>query len=268
MPCDLTRIAGIAKTHRLAVVEDAACAIGSEILSGGRWEKVGKPHGDVACFSFHPRKVISTGDGGMLTTANPEWDRRFRLLRQHSMDLPDTVRHAARYVVFESYPEVGYNYRMTDIQAAIGREQLKRLPESLERRRSLAHSYRMMLAGIEGLGLPLEPEWARSNWQSFCIRIPVEFPQKEVMQALLDSGIATRRGIMCAHRERAYADGWRCGVPGCPGKMGCGHLTESEAAQDHAIILPLFHDIDEAQQKRVVAALANYLRARSRKVVM
>ncbi len=132
MPCDLAGILQAAGRHALPVVEDAACAIGSEVLWDGRWEKIGKPHGDVACFSFHPRKVISTGDGGMLTTANADWDRQFRLLRQHGMSVPDTVRHGSREVIFESYPMLGFNYRMTDIQAAVGREQLKRLPEIVE----------------------------------------------------------------------------------------------------------------------------------------
>src|SRR6266853_2013772 len=126
MPCDLAAIVAIGRKHQLTVIEDAACAIGSEILWQGRWEKIGRPHGDIACFSFHPRKVMTTGDGGMLTTANPEFDRQFRLWRQHGMSVPDTVRHGAREVVFESYPVAGYNYRLTDIQAAIGREQLKR----------------------------------------------------------------------------------------------------------------------------------------------
>ena len=131
MPCDLAAIIDIAQRHGLPVIEDAACAIGSEIMWQGRWEKVGKPHGDIACFSFHPRKVLSTGDGGMITTANSEWDAKFRLLRQHAMSVPDTVRHGAREVIFESYPILGYNYRMTDIQAAVGREQLKPPPITL-----------------------------------------------------------------------------------------------------------------------------------------
>jgi len=123
MPCDLGRILDIAGRRGLPVIEDAACAIGSEILWSNHWERIGRPHGDVACFSFHPRKVISTGDGGMLTTRNSEWDRKFRLLRQHAMSIPDTVRHGASQVIFESYPTLGYNYRLTDIQAAVGREQ-------------------------------------------------------------------------------------------------------------------------------------------------
>jgi len=241
------------------VVEDAACATGSEILWNGQWEKIGKPHGDIACFSFHPRKVVTTGDGGMITTSNPEWDRQFRLWRHHGMSVPDTVRHGAKQVIFEPYPELGYNYRMTDIQAAVGREQLKRLPEFVARRRALVQRYRELLADIPGLVLPVEPEWARSNWQSFCVRLPEGCDQRQVMQRMLDAGISTRRGVMCAHREPAYAkEPWSCGVgPGdcdCPPGT-CARLRESEKAQDQAIILPLFHEMTEAEQDMVVAAL-------------
>ena len=116
-------------------VEDAACALGREIRIGRTWERVGRPHGDVACFSFHPRKVISMGEGGLVTTRHAAWDERLRLLRQHGMSVPDTVRHASSRVTFEAYPLVGFNYRMTDLQAAIGREQLKRLPGIVRRRR-------------------------------------------------------------------------------------------------------------------------------------
>jgi dTDP-4-amino-4,6-dideoxygalactose transaminase len=154
MPCDLAAIIDIAHRHKLPVVEDAACAIGSEILWQGQWEKIGKPHGDIACFSFHPRKIMSTGDGGMITTANAQWDATFRLLRQHAMSVPDTVRHGANQVIFESYGTLGYNYRMTDIQAAVGREQLKRLPQIFEKRRELGDRYGSLLAAIPGLDLP------------------------------------------------------------------------------------------------------------------
>src|SRR5690606_2541029 len=129
LPCDLAAILAIAAEHHLPVVEDSACAAGSEIRWQGNWERIGKPHGAVACFSFHPRKVITTGDGGMLTTNDPELDRQFRLLRQHGMSVPDTQRHAARQVIFEEYPLVGFNYRMTDVQGAMGRVQLQRLPD-------------------------------------------------------------------------------------------------------------------------------------------
>jgi dTDP-4-amino-4,6-dideoxygalactose transaminase len=259
MPCELEAILAVARRHRLAVVEDAACAVGSQILWNGRWERIGRPHGDIACFSLHPRKLVSTGDGGMITTANAEWDAALRLWRQHGMSVPDTARHGSRQVIFESYPLVGYNYRLTDIQAAVGREQLKRLPDALERRRHLARRYLDGLSGIRGLRLPVEPAWARTNWQSFCVRLADHLDQKGVMQCLLDQGIASRRGVMCAHREPAYAsDGWTCRPAGrdcecAPGS--CRRLAESERAQDHGVILPLYPQMTEADQDRVIAAL-------------
>ena len=258
LPCDVKTIVDIARRHSLAVVEDAACAVGSEIRCNGSWEKIGKPHGDVACFSFHPRKLLTTGDGGMLTTSDSELDKKFRLWRQHSMSVPDTVRHKANKVIFESYPELGYNYRMTDIQAAVGREQLGRLTEIVAWRRRQVERYRNLLSNIPGLKLPEEPEWARSNWQSFCIRLPAGCDQQQVMQSMLDAGVATRRGVMCAHREMAYGHGtWSCGIASecnCPPGT-CLRLSESEKAQDHAIVLPLFHQMTDADQNKVVTAL-------------
>ena len=257
MPCDLEAILGIARKHELPVVEDAACAIGSEILSQGQWEKIGKPHADVACFSFHPRKLLTTGDGGMLTTSGAEIDRKFRLWRQHGMSVPDTVRHSSPTVVFESYPELGFNYRLTDIQGAVGREQLKRLPKALARRRELAARYHELLADIPGVILPTEPEWARTNWQSYCVRLPDSADQRQVMQTMLDEGVATRRGIMCAHLEPAYGgDGtWRCAQVGCKPGASCPNLLESERAQSSGLILPLFSQMTEEQQERVASSL-------------
>jgi perosamine synthetase len=247
MPCDMKAILAIARQHNLPVIEDAACAIGAEILWDNQWQKIGQPQGDIACFSFHPRKVITTGDGGMITTSNQRWDQQFRLLRQHSMSVPDTVRHGSKEVIFESYPSLGYNYRMTDVQAAIGREQLKKLPEIIACRRALATRYQEQLANIPGLKLPTEPAWARSNWQSFCVRLPERCDQRQVMQRLLDEGVSTRRGIMCTHREPAYQkEVWR---------MGNDHLFESEQAQDQTIILPLFQQMIEAEQDRVITTL-------------
>lgn len=245
MPCDMKAILEVAANHSIPVVEDAACAIGSEILWEGKWEKVGKPHGDIACFSFHPRKLITTGDGGMITTSNPDWDKSFRLWRQHGMSVSDSVRHDSGEVIFEDYPVLGYNYRLTDIQAAVGREQLKKLQELVKQRRCSADRYRELLGNIPGLGLPDEPSWARSNWQSYCLRLPEHSKQKEVMQYLLDRGISTRRGIMCAHREKVCAD--------IPLRFS---LSQSEQAQEQCILIPLFHGLTEEDQSRVAAALA------------
>lgn len=265
MPCDLQAILAVASRHGLKVVEDAACAIGSEIQWDGQWERIGRPRGDVACFSFHPRKVITTGDGGMLTTNSAEYDAEFRLLRQHGMSVPDTVRHGAAQVIFESYDVLGYNYRLTDIQAAVGRVQLGRLPAILERRRRLAKSYLELLADVPGLGLPVEPPWARSNWQSFCVRLPEGCDQRAVMQRMLDAGIATRRGVMCAHREPAYQrDSWLFSDQAGPQQGAgahCAALREGECAQDHCMLLPLFPQMGDEEQNAVVGALRSALEA-------
>lgn len=244
MPADLERILAIANAYQLPVIEDAACAIGSEIWWGERWERIGKPHGVIACFSFHPRKVLSTGDGGMLTTNNPEYAGQFRLLRQHGMSVNDRVRHLANQVIFEEYNVVGYNYRMTDIQAAVGREQLRRLPEIIAVRRRLADQYASLLRSIPGVGIPVEPPYARTNWQSYPIYLPEGCDQRAVMQYMLDHGIATRRGIMCAHREKPY---WR--------REGY-HLPQSEYAQDRSILLPFYPQMTADEQEYVVATLA------------
>jgi perosamine synthetase len=242
MPCDLARLLNIAQKHSLPLMEDAACAVGSEILWNGQWEKIGKPHGDAACFSFHPRKILSTGDGGMITTRHKDWDEKFRLWRQHGMSVSDTVRHSSNQVIFESYPELGFNYRMTDIQAALGREQLKRLPEIVTRRRELASLYSERLKFVTGLSIPVEPPWARSNWQSYCIGLPEGCGQIETMQALLERGISTRRGIMCAHREPVYKrQPWRS-----PSGLPC-----SERSQDRSILLPLYPQMTADEQESV-----------------
>jgi dTDP-4-amino-4,6-dideoxygalactose transaminase len=248
MPCNLPALLEVATRHGIALIEDAACAAGSEIRVNGEWQPIGRPLGEIACFSFHPRKVITTGDGGMLTTSNAAFDNAFRLLRQHGMSVPDTVRHGSPQVVFEDYLAIGYNYRLTDIQAAIGRKQLSRLPELVARRRVLAARYDELLGNIEGLLLPIEPEWARSNWQSYCVRLPDWVDQEAVMQELLDQRIATRRGIMCSHREPCYSE-----------EKPRHDLRQSELAQDHAILLPLYAQMAEEDQITVANALRTAL---------
>lgn len=251
MPCDLQRILQIARQHGLKVVEDAACATGSEILWDEQWERIGRPRADIACFSFHPRKVITTGDGGMLTTQNADYDRSFRLLRQHGMTVPDTVRHNSQSVIFETYDEVGYNYRMTDLQAAIGRVQLQRLPEIIATRRRLAALYTSLLRDIAGVVPPFEPLWARSNWQSYCITLPTHADQIQVMQSMLDNGVSTRRGVMNSHLEAAYRNQDM--------HRNAGSLARSARAQNRSIMLPLFVQMRDDEVQHVVEALGHAL---------
>jgi perosamine synthetase len=255
LPCDMASILEIATRHGLPVVEDAACAVGSEWLAGREWQRIGRPHGRVACFSFHPRKVLTTGDGGMLTTCDPDLYRKFRLLRQHGMSISDTARHAASTVVFEDYPIVGFNYRMTDIQAAVGRVQLRRLPEMLFRRVTLAERYTRALCTIAGLEPPHVPHYARPNYQSYAVRVAAEFPlgRDELMQSLLGQGISTRRGIMNAHQEGAYAE------------QETPALPHSETARDDVILLPLFEAMTRDEQHHVIEVIRELASASSRR---
>jgi perosamine synthetase len=252
MPCDLRVLTEIARKRGIPLVEDAACAIGSEVLWQDDWERIGRPHGDIACFSFHPRKLLTTGDGGMITTGSKELDAKCRLWRQHSMEVPDTVRHSSSKVIFEEYGELGYNYRMTDLQAAVGRVQLQKVPEVVRERRRLADMYGDLLRELPDVRRQLEPAWARSNWQSYCVRLPTDADQRQTMQRMIDAGISTRRGIMCAHREPAYlSEPW----------TAYADLRHSEEAQDQTIILPLYSGISGDEQEQVVSALATSLRA-------
>jgi len=255
MPCDLEKINGIAKRFGIKVIEDAACAIGSEIsLNGGKsWEKIGRPHGDVACFSFHPRKVITTGEGGMITTKDPGLDAKFRLLRHHGMTVSDTARHNAGSIIFEEYAMTAFNYRMTDIQAAIGIEQLKKIDVIVDERRRLAEEYNRALGHLDGFVIPVDREYTRTNRQSYPLMIEGCSGAEQVsfMQKLLDSGITTRRGIMNAHQEPPYSDIRR-------------RLEASERARDAVVLLPLYNGLKKDEQDHVIKTIKEWGRERGR----
>jgi perosamine synthetase len=265
MPCDLRSILPIARRRGLFVIEDAACAIGSEIAIDGDWQKIGAPHGDIACFSLHARKPLTTGEGGMVTCREASVNQQLRLLRNHGMSVPAHERHRASTILIEDYVQPGFNARLSDIQAAVGREQLKRLPDIVVRRRALALRYAEKLVPL-GVATPLrEPSWARSNWQSFPVRLLDGLDLSRIMQRMLDDGIATKRGIMCAHLEPCWPkNAWRCPThpSGCPGDgYECDALTESERGRDRHILLPLFPSLTEAEQDRVMRALHRASRA-------
>jgi len=239
LPAAMKELAAIADRHGLILLEDAACAIGSEYFG----EKIGRPHSHLACFSFHPRKILSTGEGGMITTNDETLATRLRRLRQHAMTTSDLARHSSTQVMVESYDEVGFNYRMTDLQAAIGIEQLCRLDSMLARRRHLAARYTSRLRGIGWLLPPQEPAGLRHNYQSYMARLAQNAPisRDQLMQYLLDHGISTRRGIMASHNERPYDDPkWQHLLP------------ETERATHETIILPLFHQLTEEEQDYIL----------------
>lgn len=182
----------------------------------------------------------------MITTDDAVWAARLRRLREHGMNASAAERHASSKPVLERYLEVGFNYRMTDIQAAVGLVQLGKLDEMVARRRSLAARYDTLLREVPGLVPVRDPAYGQGNFQSYWVLLAEDFPlgRDEVLAALSEAGVSARRGIMAAHLEPAYQ-----GHPHGP-------LPVTERISRDSLILPLFHTMTGEQQDRVVGALA------------
>jgi dTDP-4-amino-4,6-dideoxygalactose transaminase len=245
VPADTRSLHDLLDPRGVAVVEDAACAIGST--------SYGQPVGagvDLAAFSFHPRKLVTTGEGGMLTTHSPETATRARRLREHGMSVSAADRHARGSVAPEQYLEPGFNFRMTDVQAAIGLVQLTRIEAMVARRRALAGRYRELLADVPGLRLVADPPWGTTNYQSCWALLPPGLPvsRDDVLVQLAGAGISARRGIMAAHLEPACAD------------LPRRELPATERLTADSLILPLYHQMIESEQDRVVTALRAVIR--------
>jgi dTDP-4-amino-4,6-dideoxygalactose transaminase len=240
VPADVADVEAVCGPLGVEIIEDAACAAGSTyrgapVGSGAR----------LAAWSFHPRKLITTGEGGMVTTDRPDEAARLRRLREHGMDLSAADRHSRGGAVRERYLEVGFNYRLTDIAAAVGLVQLGRLAGIVARRRALAARYHALLADVDGLVCVRDPAYGETNYQSFWIVPPAGAPldRDGLLADLARRGIAGRRGVMAAHTEPAYAGHRR------------GSLPVTEWLTDSSLILPLHHDLTPADQDRVALAV-------------
>lgn len=246
-PADIDRFREICDEHGLILIEDAACAIGSEY----KGRKIGA-HSDLVCFSFHPRKVITTGDGGMVTASSGEMYERLKLLRQHGMSVNDLDRHKSGKMIIEEYLEIGYNYRMTDIQASIGLVQLSKLDGLLKTRREAAERYNQAFSSSEYIRTTEVVSGGVPNYQSYPVYLTdkVETDRNELMQKMLDRGIATRRGIMTAHTQKAYE-----------GKYVSGDLSRTVDAEVNSILLPLYSDMEPGIQDYVIKNLKELIGA-------
>lgn len=244
VPFDVAAMARLCDMLGASMLEDAACAAGSTYQ-----DKPVGAGGGLAAWSFHPRKLLTTGEGGMLTTGDAALAARMRRLREHGMTASAADRHRSARVVLEEYDEVGFNYRMTDIQAAIGLVQLAKLDRVVARRRELAARYHEALAPIEGLRMVRDPEHGTTNYQSFWVVLPDSFAGTniDVLAALSERGVSARRGIMAAHLEKAYR-----GV--------AADLPVTEHLTRRSVILPLFHQMTLDEQDTVVAALTEVLK--------
>lgn len=241
VPVDLDDIRAFTDQLNIVVIEDAACGAGSTYK--------GRPVGsgaEIAAWSFHPRKLLTTGEGGMITTSNPDWADRARHLREHAMSVSAADRHASTLPPAEEYTEVGFNYRMTDLQAAVGLVQLGRLPDIVARRRAIAERYQNAITGIAGLRAVTDPEHGTSNYQSFWVEVGDGYPTDRdgLLEALASADISARRGIMATHRQPPYRE-----------LTPEGGLPVTERLNDATLILPVFHQLSEEDQDRVIAVL-------------
>jgi dTDP-4-amino-4,6-dideoxygalactose transaminase len=240
VPVDVGALRELCDPLGVVVVEDAACAAGST------W--TGRPVGagaEIAAWSFHPRKIVTTGEGGMITTSRQDWADRARRLREHAMSVSAAERHRSVLPPAEQYLEVGFNFRMTDLQAAVGIVQLGRLDEVVSRRREIAARYQRELSSIPGVRCVADPQGGTSNYQSFWVRLDDTFPigREQLLAHLAAEDISARRGIMASHRQPAYSG------------QATAPLPITERLTDTTLILPVFHQLSDEQQARVVEAL-------------
>ena len=246
LPVDLDKIHSIAKKHKLLVLEDAACGLGSKYTG-----KMVGGLSDITVLSFHPRKTITTGEGGMILTNNKKWAERAKILRQHGMGISDLIRHKSTKIIHEKYIETGFNFRMSDIEAAVGVAQMKKFNGFLKERKRLAGRYTEALKGNDLIVTPFVPSYAGHNWQSYIIRLKrnKKIKRDAVMQKLLDRGISTRRGVMSIHLEKPYIQMF--------GKLS---LPNSLEMTNWGITLPLYPGMKDEEQEYVIDNLLKIIK--------
>jgi len=252
---DMDQIIPIAKEHDLKIVEDAACAIGARYngLHAGSF-------GHSASFSFHPRKIICTGEGGMLLTKNDDVGANARILRDHGATISDSQRHEKRGFLLPDFRQLGYNYRMTDFQGAVGVEQMDKLDWILEKRRYWASRYNEALKEIDWLSTPTVPAGYEHTYQSYtCMYTGAASPdisnveklhqdRNSIMAELEDKGVATRQGTHAVHLLDYYKKRFNIKKTDCP---------KSYLADQLSISLPLYPQMTEEEWNYVVDALKN-----------
>lgn len=241
LPCDIDEIKKVARKYKLHIIQDAAPAIGSEY----KGKKVGGMS-EFSCFSFHPRKVITTGEGGMVTLNSASTAKKLRTLRHHGMGISDVKRHKSKKVIHEKYPVIGFNFRMSDIQAVVGIEQMKKLDVLVEKRERLARRYDRAFKDIELIDPPHIPENYIHNRQTYVIRLNKnkKITRDQLMQKLLSKGISTRRGVMASHLEPAYRI-----------RFGKISLPETEKATKQTLALPLYPQMTRNEQNYVISSI-------------
>lgn len=231
-PLDYDRLNRIREQHDLRVLEDAACALGAE-RNGTRVGSLA----DISVFSLHPRKVVTTGEGGLVTTNDPRWAEWMESFKHFGLRGTASGPQAA-------FDQIGTNLKMSDLQAAVGLAQMRQLDAILVQRAALAERYRQLLADLGGVDLPEVTPGGRHSWQSFCVFVD---NRDAVLQRLRKQGIEAQIGTYALHRQRAFRPG--------PDVILHGDLPGSRYAFEHCLCLPLYHQMTTEEQEIVVDEL-------------
>lgn len=236
LPCDMDEINKIAKKYNLKVLEDAACAFGSV--------NAGRPVGslcEVSVFSLHARKIITTGEGGMIVTSNENFSKKLKQLRHQGMSITDFERQNLSPTVFESYPEIGYNFRLTDLQAALGLAQLKSMDYILQKRKKIAENFNCYFLKHKWFQCPKILKNCVPNWQSYQLKLNsiAPFSRNELMEILFEYGIPCKRGVMASHLELPY-------------QILNAHLPITEEVAQSTIQIPIHPSLTDKQQTWII----------------
>ena len=241
LPADRDKVKLFCDNEGLLLLEDAACSFGAsyhDVRLGG--------HGTPTAFSFHPRKMITTGEGGMLVTESLEMVEKARILRSAGASVSDMDRHNAKGVIIQKYADVGYNYRMTDLQAAIGLVQMEKVDNILKSRREQALKYNDLLCDVEEVDIPYEPLGILAAYSSYIINLKGKFRlrRNELLQRMAEEGISCRAGIQPLHKEPYYQEKWKD-----------FSFPVSEEKAETTMFLPIFPGLREEEQELVVEKL-------------
>ncbi len=231
-PLDWNRLNQIKRKHGLFMVEDAACAIGAEFKD----EKIGN-QADISVFSLHPRKFITTGEGGLITTSNKEWADWMLSYKHFGMGV-----HNSRLTT--NFERIGSNYKLSNILAAIGLVQMKHIDELLDRRLELAQNYIDLLKGQENIIIPKTTEQGKHSRQSFCVYVP---ERDRVMKVMREKGIEVQIGTYSLHMHKAFNDNDNCKI--------IGQMPGSKYAFKHCLTLPMYHEMSDSEQDYVIAGV-------------
>lgn len=244
---DMKSILQFAQKNNLEVIEDAACAFGS-VQDGQHAGTMG----DLGCFSFHPRKIITTGEGGLVSTRTERLARRLRVLRNHGAETSDFDRHQNGKLVLPEFNHLGFNYRMSDLHAAVGLAQLKKLSHIVEERRQQARFYDERLRDAGGIVIPLAPANCFHTYQSYVIRITSQArtDRDGLIAKLRKQNISTTLGTHAVHTLNFYQEKYGLEADSCPLSAQC---------QKETLTLPLFPGLTRENQERVIDTLKSCL---------